>query len=422
LFKFGLLIAAVLVFGAYLLLWWWPLRDPHPKPQEVHGILAIRNVRVFASPDAPVLEHATILVRDGVIAAVGTELAVPPGAQVIACDGCAVLAGFWNTHVHFTEEKWSNAAHKAASELDGSLADMFVSRGFTTVVDAGSNPLNTISLRRRIEASELKGPAIYTALRGLYPPNGIPYYLAGSMPFWVKKWFIWQPDDPEQAAGMVERNIAQGADLLKLFTGSYVARGKVLPMPVAIAQRAAQVAHQHGQLVYSHPSDLAGTKVAMDAGVDVLAHAPDTTDGIDTELLKGVVKRRMAMIPTLKMFGTTVTKKSAYLDPIYSVVREFHGLGGELMFGTDVGYMTDYSIEDELRALQECGLTPKGVLRMLTTAPAERFRVAAAKGTIEAGKLADLVIVDGDPERDVIALTRVRFTIRNGRVIYAKAP
>jgi imidazolonepropionase-like amidohydrolase len=375
---------------------------------------------VFISPESAVLERGTVLVRDGLIAAVGSEVPVPVGAEVISCDGCAVLAGFWNAHVHFTEAKWNNAAHKDAPELDAALADMLTSRGFTTVVDAGSDPRDTISLRRRIESLELKGPAIFTAGRGLFPPKGIPFYLRNSMPSWLT-WFVLQPDDPDEAAGMVERNIAMGADLLKLFTGSYVERGKVLPMPEPIATRAVQVAHRHGQLVYSHPSDLTGTKVAINSGVDVLAHAPDTTGGIDTKLLKSIVARRMAMIPTLKMFGTTVTKKRAYLDPIYALVREFHELGGDLIFGTDVGYMTAYTTGDELHALEESGLAANDVLRMLTTAPAERFGLAASKGTIEPGKLADLVVLQGDPASDVMAFSQVRFTIRNGQVIYAKA-
>src|ERR1019366_3794382 len=82
-----------------------------------------------------------------------------------------------------------------------------------------------------------------------------------------------------------------GADLLKLFTGSWVRRGKVLPMPEDIARAAADAAHRRGQLVYSHPSDLAGTKVAIDSGVDVLAHAPDSTDGIDAALVGGIGPR-----------------------------------------------------------------------------------------------------------------------------------
>jgi imidazolonepropionase-like amidohydrolase len=154
--------------------------------------------------------------------------------------------------------------------------------------------------------------------------------------------------------------------------------------------------------------------------VDVLAHAPDSTEGVDAALLGSMVARHMAMIPTLKMFATTVTTDPAYLEPIYAEVRQFHALGGELLFGTDAGYMTDYRTEDEFRALAQCGLNARDILRMLTTAPSQRFGVAGQKGSIAPGKLADLVVLDNDPDLDITAFARVRFTVRNGRVVYAR--
>ena len=101
-------------------------------------------------------------------------------------------------------------------------------------------------------------------------------------------------------------------------------------------------------------------------------------------------------------------------------MRQFHALGGELLFGTDVGYMTDYRTEDEFRALAQCGLNAPDILRILTTAPARRFGVAGQKGSIAPGKLADLVVLSGDPERDITAFARLRFMVRNGRLVYAQ--
>jgi imidazolonepropionase-like amidohydrolase len=380
-------------------------------------MLVIRDARIYVSPDAPPIERGTVLVRDGAIVAVGPDVEVPGGAQVLGCEHCVVTAGFWNAHVHFTENQWDSAAWKGAATLSAQLADMLTSRGFTTVVDAGSDPRVSISLRRRIESGELPGPAIYAAGASQFPPNGVPYYLRNTLPFFVL-WALAKPSSAAEAARIEERNIAQGADLLKLFTGSIIEPGKVLPMPVEIAKAAADVAHAHGQMVYSHASDLAGTRVAIESGVDVLAHAPSSPAGIDAALLGSMIARHMAMIPTLKMFATTVTAKSAFIDPIHAVVRQFHALGGELLFGTDVGYMTDYTTEDEFRALADCGLNARDILRMLTTAPARRFGVAGKKGTLAPGMAADLVVLDSDPESDVTAFARVRIAIRNGRVVY----
>lgn len=409
-----LLIAA----AAYFLIY-WPMRDPHPAPLRSTGVLALQDMKIYPSPDAPPIEHGSVIVARGIITAVGPNLPIPAHSTVLSCPHCVVMAGFWNAHVHFTEPKWDFAAFKSAATLNAQLADMITSRGFTTVVDAGSAPRLTLSLRRRIEHGELSGPKIYTAGTALYPPHGVPYYVKNSLPFYLL-WFIPQPSTPTEAAGIEAHNIDRGADLLKLFTGSYVARGKVEPMPLAIAAAAVHVAHQHGQLTYSHPSNLAGTRVAIDSGVDVLAHAPDSTRGVDSSILDALVAHHMAMVPTLKMFATTVTTDPAYLDPIYAEVRGFHARAGQLLFGTDVGYMTDYTTEGEFQGLAKSGLSARDMLRMLTTAPAQRFGVANRKGVIAPNYLGDLVVLDGDPFNDIAAFSRVRWTIRSGRAIYAR--
>ncbi len=412
------ILAALLAVAIYLV-GFRPLRDGHPAAYMARGTLAIQNAKIYTSPDAPPIERGTIVILDGKITAVGMDVAVPADARIIPCDHCVVTAGFWNAHIHFTERKWAVADRQPAVKLNAQLADMLTSRGFTTVVDVGSNLRDTIPIRRRIESGELLGPKIYTAGSAQYPPNGIPFYLKETLPWFLLK-LMPQPATPEEAAKVERRNIVEGADLLKLFTGSYIERGTVLPMPEANARAAVEVAHQHGQLAFSHPSDLAGVRVAMNSGVDVLAHAADDTEGVDAQLLQTIVDRHMAMVPTLKMFGTTVTKNPHYLLPIYSEVRQFHADGGQLIFGTDVGYMTDYTTDDEFHALAQSGLDAQDILRMLTTAPAERFGVASQKGSIAPGKLADLVVLCGDPAADVGNFAKVQTTIRSGRVLYQR--
>lgn len=407
-------IAAALYFSLV-----YPLRDPHPRIVFPANTLAIRDVRVYATPDSDPVEHATVLARNGIIVGVGTDVAIPQDTRILECPNCTVTAGFWNSHVHFTESKWDFSAYKSSDTLNAQLADMLTSRGFTAVVDLGSDIRQTVSLRRRIESGDLKGPQIYTAGSGIYPPHGIPYYLA-DMPLFIR-WLMPQPETPQAGERIVETGIARGADVLKLFTGSIVKPGTVLPMPVEIAKAAVEVAHRHGQIAFAHPSNLAGTKVAMDAGVDVLAHAPSDASGVDNALLQSVIDRRMSMIPTLKMFATTASRNPAFLDPIYDIVRRFHSLGGDLIFGTDVGYMEDYSTEDEFQALAQSGLNNREILRMLTLAPAARLKADAQRGTVTPGKLADLVVLDGDPAADVAAFSRVHFTIRMGRLIYERS-
>lgn len=414
----GLVVLLAVFVAAAWVFEFYPRRVPHPPLRLAAGTLAIEHARIYVSPTEPPIEDGSILIRDGLIAAVGKEIEIPPGTAEVPCDHCIVTAGFWNAHVHFTEPKWNGAEFKSASKLNPQLADMFLSRGFTTVIDVGSNLADTLSIRRRIESTELSGPFIYTSGPPLYPPHGVPYYL-NDLPWWIRA-LMWQPETPNAAQNAVRHNLDAGADLTKLFTGSWVARGHVLPMPLNIAKAAVETAHLNGKLVFAHPSNLAGTRVAIDSGVDVLAHAADDTEGVTPALLKSAVEKNMAMVPTLKMFASTVTTDKSYMEPIYAEVRQFHGLGGTLIFGTDVGYMTDYSTDGEFEGLAKCGLTTSDVLAMLTTNPAARMGVSAQKGTVTVGKLADLTILDADPALDLSNFAKVRAVVRSGRVTWQR--
>ncbi len=375
--------------------------------------LAIVDAKVYPSPEAQPANHATILIRGGKITAVGKHVVVPHGVATLPCSGCIVMAGFWNTHVHFTEAKWIDAEHQPAEKLAQQLREMLTLSGFTTVVDTASIPDNTVALRRRIESGEVKGPRIYTAGAGLFPPHALPYYVKDMPPEVLAQ--LPQPDTAAEAAADVQKNIAAGADIVKLFTGSIVAPDHIVPMPLDIATAAAAAGHEHGQLVFAHPSNLAGTRVAMESGVDVLAHSPEALEGIDDTLLREVVARHIAMIPTLKLFSG-----DSSIAGIRSVVLKFHQFGGQLMFGTDTGFLTDYSVTEEYRQLALAGLTFRDVLAMLTTAPAERFHVSGEKGRVAIGMAGDLTVLSSDPATDSLAFTQVRYAIRGGKVIASK--
>jgi imidazolonepropionase-like amidohydrolase len=415
----AVLVLFVVACAGIWLIEFYPQHGSHPPLQLAKGTLAIEHARIYIAPNAPPIDDGTILIHDGLIAAVGAQIAVPADATIVPCDHCIVTAGFWNTHVHFTEPKWSMANWKSAATLNPQLADMLLSRGFTTVIDLSSNPADTFSIRRRIEKGELTGPYIYTAGSGLYPPHGVPFYLRESLPWWMVK-LLPQPETPQDATRIVHRNIASGADVTKLFTGSWIARGHVLPMPLNIAKAAVTESHLNGKLVFAHPSNLEGVEVAINSGVDVLAHAADDTRGVDAKLLGTAIGRNMAMIPTLKMFTTTVTSDPHYMDPMRAEVQQFHQLGGTLLFGTDVGYMTDYTTEGEFVELGRSGLDWKTVLAMLTTNPAARMGVSDSKGTVTPGKLADLTILDADPANDLTNFSRVHAVLRSGKVVWQR--
>jgi imidazolonepropionase-like amidohydrolase len=108
------------------------------------------------------------------------------------------------------------------------------------------------------------------------------------------------------------------------------------------------------------------------------------------------------------------------MDPLYDEVRTFHSLGGTLLFGTDVGYMTDYSTEGEFEGLAKSGLDWKTVLAMLTTNPAARLSQSDRKGTVTPGKLADLTILEADPAADLTNFSKVHAVIRSGAVVWKR--
>ncbi|WP_018974539.1 amidohydrolase family protein [Rudaea cellulosilytica] len=374
--------------------------------------LVIEVGKVYASPDAKPLSAATILIRDGKIAAIGRHIAVPTDVNILRCAQCAAFAGFWNTHVHFMEPKWGDAAKLPAGQLSNQLREMLTRSGFATVVDTGSDPHATTALRQRIESGEVTGPRIYTAGLPLFPPNALPYYVRDLPPELLSS--LPQPKTPAEAAEAVQRNIAAGGDISKLFTGSIVAPNQIVPMPVDIAHAAVTTAHSHHQLVFSHATNLPGVQVALSAGVDVLAHAPEVTDGLSDDLLRQMTQHRMTVIPTLKLFS-----KDSNIGTIRERMKHFHDMGGALMFGTDTGFLIDYDVGEEYRQLELAGFSPKDVLAMLTTVPARRFGVDRQEGRVEVGMNGDLTVLGGDPiALGSRAMTDVRYTIRRGKVVY----
>jgi imidazolonepropionase-like amidohydrolase len=374
--------------------------------------LAITRATVYSAPDAPARRNVTVVIRHGVIAGVGEHLRIPMDIETISCQACVVLAGFWNAHVHFMEPKWNEAANQPAEKLARLMSEMVTHSGFTTVVDTGSDGENTIALRRRVDSGEVLGPRIITAGIPIFPAHALPYYLAELPPELKAK--MGQPETAADAVTIVDKNRAAGCDIVKLFTGSIVSPGHITPMQVAIARAAADEAHRHGQLVFSHSSNLEGTKVAIDAGVDVLAHTPEATSGIDEAMLRRMVAQHVTIIPTLKLFS-----RDDDIANIRGLDYRFHQLGGRLVYGTDTGFLLDYDQGEEFRQLMQAGFGFREVLAMLTTAPAELFHLSQREGKVIPGMRADLTILSEDPASGhPEAFTKVKYTIRGGNVIW----
>jgi imidazolonepropionase-like amidohydrolase len=374
--------------------------------------LAITRATVYAAPDSPARKDVTVVIRHGVIEGVGEHLRISKDIETISCQGCVVLAGFWNAHVHFMEPKWNDAANQPAATLTRQMSEMLTHSGFTTVVDTASDGENTTALRRRVQSGEVLGPRIITAGIPIFPAHALPYYLA-DLPAELKA-KLGQPETAADAAAIVDKNRAAGYDIVKLFTGSIVSPGHITPMRVEIARAAADEAHRHGQLVFSHSSNLEGTKVAIEAGVDVLAHTPEVTSGIDEAMLRRMIAQHMTIIPTLKLFS-----RDDDIANIRLLDYRFHQLGGRLVYGTDTGFLPDYDQSEEFRQLMQAGFGFREVLAMLTTAPAELFHLSQREGKVMPGMRGNLTVLSEDPASGhPEAFIKVKYTIRDGDVIW----
>ena len=376
--------------------------------------LALVGGRVYASPDAAPVDHAVVMIDDGRIAFVepGGERRVPEGTPTLDCSGLVIVAGFQNSHVHFTEPRWNDAASQPADQLAANLTAMLTRFGFTTVVDTASELSNTVALRRRIESGEVAGPRILTAGFGVFPPDGVPFYVRETLPAEVVA-LAPQPRTPDDAVAIVERQLTAGADIVKLFTGSWVKRGTVKPMPADVARAAVSAAHARGRVVFAHPSSVAGLEIAVTAGVDVLAHPIDDTRGFRRDHLTALKDAGMALVPTLRLFRG--------LPEALDQVRDYSRIGGDILFGTDVGYVPDFDHAEEYELMAAAGLGWREVLASLTTTPARRFKEESARGRVAPGMTGDLVVLGADPIFGVGAFARVRYTIRGGRIIFSAA-
>ena len=377
--------------------------------------LVLKGGSLYASPDAALISDAVVVTSAGVITAVGRagEVPIPPDARVIDCSGKTIVAGFWNSHVHFTEAVWQDFENAPAAPLTAHMQEMLTRWGFTTVWSLGSNP-GVAGLRRRVNADEIPGPNIFLA-GSIFPRDGHPAYLPPEMQ-------LPQAATPERAAEMATKYMELRLDGIKLFTGVYKGEGKpVVNMDVAIAKAAVDVAHAQGKPVFAHPQNTAGIEAVIAARVDVMAHTVAGQRGYPPEQLARFKEQGTALTPTLSLFAKLPLPAEIVgriVDNIVGQLRSFSENGNTVLFGTDVGYtqLYDTTLEYELmhRALSE-----RQVLASLTTNPAGYFK-AASKGRVEKGFDADLAVLDGDPLADVKNLAKVAYTIRAGKVIYQK--
>jgi imidazolonepropionase-like amidohydrolase len=393
-----------------------------PTAADNAGALALVGATVYPSPTAVPLPNAVVLTSNGKIVLVGKrgEVKIPKDARVIDCSGKTIVAGFWNSHVHFIEDVWQPGyAAKAGNAcsvclMAAHMREMLTRWGFTTVWDLGSEPSQTLGLRRMTEGRALLGPHILMA-GDIFPKGGHPVYLPQEMQ-------LPEAATPEQAAQMARDDLKMGLDGMKLFTGAYMGDKPVVNMDIAVVKAAVDVAHAQGKPVFAHPQNKIGLDNAIDGGVDILAHTiPDPRFQYSDEELRRFKDQHTALVPTLTLW-TTVVDDPVVTERIVQAgvdqLKAFAANGGVVLFGTDVGFIKIYDTSKEVEFMHRA-LSTNEVLASLTTNPAAYFKTSS-KGRVEKGMDADIVVLDGDPATDIGNLAKVDYTIRAGEIIYQK--
>lgn len=386
-----------------------------PVPQAFTGCL------IYADADSPPIKDGTIVIEGTKIAALGPGEAVklPKRAAVVPCDGGAILPGFWNAHVHFTEPSWEDAANSDADKLKQHLADKYLRYGFVALVDTGSILANTRALADRAKRDFI-GPRILTAGSPFVAPNGTPFYVEGfKFPELV---------NAEQAREVTSAALDQGADAIKLMTVSLTRQTPYPAVSLEAVRAAAETAHARGKRVLAHPTNRQGVELAVEGGVDVLLHTAPIGGPWDDAMVKRMIEADVSLVPTLALWDHEAAKTGdeaiakRFREISAQQVRAFAEAGGRILFGTDVGYMPKYDPTDEYLAMQAAGMTFSQILASLTKNPIEIFEAEPNGGRLTVGANADFVLVDGDPAEDIRELAQVRRTYIAGRPAYTRRP
>lgn len=386
--------------------------------------LALVGATIFASPtDAPI-HDGVVLISDGKITAVGSraQVKVPAGTRTLDCSGMTVTAGFWNSHVHFFERKWANAAEIPAAELTRQLTHFTTRYGFTSVFDLSSAWENTRAIRDRVNSGEVSGPRILSTgealvAKGTLPPD-IVITLSGGM-----KVPLPEIATAEEATTATRKLLDKGVDAIKLHNGRTQMPPPATPAFNPDAMRAAvEDAHRAGKLVFVHPNSGVEVLAAARAGVDVIAHTTPFAGPWDHAVLDAMKGNRVALTPTLTIWKYFMRHdRASTVDKIVATetdqLRAWVAAGGTVLFGTDLGAV-DPDPSDEYALMAQAGMNFRQILASLTTAPADKFGEGKRLGRIAPGYVADLAIVRGDPEKDLHALADVQYTLRDGKVIF----
>lgn len=419
--------------GALVALWQTPAQAT-PSP-----VTVIHAGALFDATSERLQRDVTIVVRDGRIAAVGRGLVVPDGATEIDLRDATVLPGLIDLHTHLMGSPAGFREHPGQflyryperAVLMGSVhARRTLEAGFTTVRDVGAPATSALALRDAIAEGIVPGPrivagiAIGTTGSHCDPTTGVR---PGNVD--LSAWREYVYDGAEAARQAVRAAVRDGADVIKICAtaGVLSLTDEIGPAQMTVAELESVVATATmlNRRVVAHAHGIEGIRNAVRAGVHTIDHA----SVLDDALLREMRQRGAFLVPTMMAFTSVMRMVDAgHLPPgptrkaqaIRPLVRESHARafrsGVTIAFGTDAGVAEHGRNAEEFGLMVDAGLSPARALLAATRHAADALGQLDRLGTIEAGKIADIVAVPGNPLEDIRVMERVRFVMKEGVV------
>jgi imidazolonepropionase-like amidohydrolase len=404
--------------------------------------IVLRAAHVFDSTGATLKDGVTVVVRGDHIVSVGTA-AAPAGARVIDLGDATLLPGFIDAHTHLTLELQKDYYRFIYNRLmrfpaeEALYAARYARRtleaGFTTVRNVGADDYVDVGLRNAINAGVTEGPRMLTALQGIGSPGG--HFDSLSFP----------PDrvrprgplegicsGPEECREAVRYEMKWGADVIKIAaSGGVLSEADPVDVPQLTLEEMTAIvseAHKWRRKVAAHCHGDAAARIAIEAGVDSIEHGSFLTE----DTLKLMKAKGVYLVPTRLAAYWVGKEAETYPPQIAAKARAAaaaHGamfkaalrIGVPIALGTDAGVYPHGMNAMEFGLMTELGMSPAAALQSGTRESAKLLGIVAEVGTLEAGKVADVVAVPGNVLSDIHATEHPVFVMHLGHIVLQKA-